>query len=142
MRLAWIVVLALASACEGGKGGGSDGDCVVDGVVHELGEVFPAGDGCNTCSCTPDGVACTERACPDAGTIDADPASCAPSGVCPEGPECGAFCCGRGELCAGGTCVCGSRAACGAGDACEAAGPIGQDACGSVCCGASGPCPQ
>jgi hypothetical protein len=38
------------------------------GNGHAAGESFPSADGCNTCSCGADGtVACTTRACVDAG---------------------------------------------------------------------------
>jgi hypothetical protein len=38
--------------------------CEYEGERYEAGETFPAGDGCNTCSCTDDGfVACTLMAC-------------------------------------------------------------------------------
>jgi pacifastin inhibitor LCMII len=38
--------------------------CVYDGMTYEIGDSFPADDGCNTCSCDADGsVACTEMAC-------------------------------------------------------------------------------
>lgn len=40
------------------------GVCKYDGQVYEAGASFPASDGCNTCTCGPDGsVACTEKAC-------------------------------------------------------------------------------
>jgi hypothetical protein len=45
-----------------GTGGSSD-DCEYGGEHYELGETFPDLDGCNTCSCTEMGVACTLRAC-------------------------------------------------------------------------------
>ncbi len=39
--------------------------CNVDGTAYQAGESFPAGDGCNTCTCTKSGaVACTKIACP------------------------------------------------------------------------------
>lgn len=41
-----------------------DQTCVYDGQTYLSGDEFPATDGCNTCSCGPDGVvACTEIAC-------------------------------------------------------------------------------
>jgi hypothetical protein len=67
---------------------------------------------------------------------------CLPSGGCAAGPKCGLACCRSGEHCENNVCRCGNQSACGVGDGCEAAGPIGQDGCGSICCGASGPCPQ
>jgi hypothetical protein len=49
--------------------GGAGGGCTFGGMTYPVGASFPAGDGCNTCSCTAGGqVACTLRACPpDAG---------------------------------------------------------------------------
>lgn len=38
--------------------------CTYEGAARALGASFPATDGCNTCSCTESGVACTELACP------------------------------------------------------------------------------
>ena len=38
--------------------------CDYDGNTYEIGESFPATDGCNTCSCMENGnVACTKMAC-------------------------------------------------------------------------------
>lgn len=37
--------------------------CSYDGQTHVQGDSFEAGDGCNTCSCTSNGVVCTELAC-------------------------------------------------------------------------------
>ena len=125
-----------------GCGGDDSGTCGYEGHVYQIGDTFPSGDGCNSCSCTAMGVACTELACANDGGVDANPASCAPSGGCPGGPVCGTICCKTGERCESGVCKCGMAAACGANDMCEAPGPIGGTACGSICCGASGPCPQ
>lgn len=133
----WLLLVLLA-AC--GDDGGSTA-CTYNGHGYTLGDVFPTGDGCNSCSCSTSGVACTELACADAG-IDASPAFCGATSGCPTGPVCGPLCCGRGERCVGGVCKCGPNAACGTGDGCEAAGPLGTDQCGSICCGNSGPCPQ
>jgi hypothetical protein len=118
----------------------SEADCIHNGTPHEIGETYPAGDGCNSCMCTTSGSVCTLRACIDGG-VDANPASCEASDGCPEGPACGTTCCRNGERCVNGACRCGSSAACGTGDLCEAVGPTGTDRCGAVCCGASGPCP-
>jgi hypothetical protein len=113
------------------------------GRTYVVGESFPATDGCNSCSCTAQGVACTALACvPTDGGVDADPAYCGATNGCPVGPACGAVCCGQGEKCESGVCRCGGGAACGDGNTCEAAGPLGAELCGSICCGSSGPCPQ
>ncbi|HVV87214.1 MAG TPA: hypothetical protein VHE35_29440, partial [Kofleriaceae bacterium] len=77
---------------------------------------------------------------PDAA-VDAGRATCTPAGGCALGPPCGNRCCGAGEHCEAGECRCGGRPACMVGDHCAAPGPIGDNACGSICCGASGPCP-
>ena len=134
----WMLVVMVVAAC--GDDGGS-AVCSHNGHAYVVGDVFPAGDGCNSCSCSASGVACTELACADAG-IDASPLFCGGTGGCPTGPVCGTICCDRGEKCVDGVCKCGPNAACGTGDQCEAAGPLGGDLCGSICCGMSGPCPQ
>ena len=38
-------------------------DCAVDGKTYQRGESFDASDGCNSCSCTEDGVSCTKANC-------------------------------------------------------------------------------
>jgi hypothetical protein len=140
MKSIAFALLIMLCACDDNSPGG-DGACLFNGTRHEIGEVFPAGDSCNSCECTTRGAVCTERACSDAG-VDANPMSCAAFGGCPQGPVCGAFCCKTGERCVNGTCRCGTLPGCGSGDSCEAAGPTGNDQCGAVCCGVSGPCPQ
>ena len=40
-------------------------ECKVDGKTYAVGAGFKASDGCNTCSCTAKGVACTLMACGD-----------------------------------------------------------------------------
>ncbi|AKT37495.1 hypothetical protein [Chondromyces crocatus] len=48
--------------------------CTYEGTTYEVGDSFPAGDGCNTCSCTENGnVACTLMGC--------EPVTCDNSGV-------------------------------------------------------------
>lgn len=128
-----------ASAC-GSDGSGGD-TCRYQDHDYQLGEMWPAGDNCNDCTCTTSGTECTQRPC--SAPPDANPSTlCQPTGTCTSGPGCGEICCGVGEQCVAGTCMCGTGPTCGDGDACEAAGPIGGDACGAICCGASGPCPQ
>lgn len=39
------------------------GGCVVDGTTYELGESFDCADGCNTCTCTAQGIGSTMIAC-------------------------------------------------------------------------------
>ena len=126
---------------------GDDGDdrgaaCDHMGRTYRDGDRWPAGDNCNECFCTDGIVGCTDVLCFDGGVPDAA-GECQPTLGCAAGPACGVnlACCNAGERCVNDTCVCGQGAACGAGDTCEAAGPIGGDACGAVCCGASGPCP-
>ena len=50
--------------------------CDYHGTLYDDGELFPAGDGCNTCKCNPDGQSpgefgCSLVACFDAGASDA-----------------------------------------------------------------------
>lgn len=60
--------------------------CDYDGVHYDIGETFPAGDGCNTCTCTANGVpACTKIACP-------------------VGEPCGDNFCGEGTYCCNASC--------------------------------------
>ena len=55
-------------------------------------------------------------------------------------------CCGSGERCIvgefGPVCACGEGPPCEVGRSCEAAGPVGEDGCGTICCGGPDPCPQ
>ena len=135
----WLVPLIamVALGCtEHGKGGGVF--CSFMGMTHAPGDIFPAGDGCNSCSCDGDGnVDCTTEFCIDGGMGGV----CAPSDGCPSGPFCNGACCNAGEMCLGGQCTCAGNPPCTNGDFCAAGGPQGMDQCGSVCCGQTGPCP-
>jgi len=66
MRILPLVVAALTAGCGSTlvAPDGGDGVCRYNGVLQPPGNTFPAGDGCNTCSCTANGeVACTLIAC-------------------------------------------------------------------------------
>jgi hypothetical protein len=140
IALAVLMVLAGLAGLAGCAAHDKAGDvCAYHGTSYAIGDVFPAGDGCNSCTCSASGVSCTALACTDGGV--ADPASCVMSGGCPEGPVCGALCCGRGERCVNGSCQCGSKPACTGGDMCASIGPTGLDRCGVLCCGVTGVCP-
>lgn len=83
--MAKLLVLAFVLAACGGDDDTGPGTCTYQGMTYALGDTFPEGDGCNSCSCTDHGVTCTIIFCGpdgDAG-IDADPASCGVSG-CPD----------------------------------------------------------
>ena len=70
-----VLLLGLFMAGAGcGSGRTLNDQCRYDGRDHAVGDGFPSADGCNTCSCTSTGVACTLRAClPDGnGTLDAN----------------------------------------------------------------------
>jgi len=140
MRSIALAMLLVLVAC-GDDGKGGNAACLYNGTSYSLGDVFPAGDGCNSCTCMASGPSCTALACGDGG-VDANPLSCGGFGGCPEGPVCGALCCNSGERCVNGTCQCGTKPACGGGDSCEGVGPLGSDRCGTLCCGVTGPCPQ
>src|SRR5215218_6958194 len=48
--------------------------CDYGGTSRAMGETFPSTDGCNSCSCTEAGVACTKKACAEpAPTTTATP---------------------------------------------------------------------
>jgi hypothetical protein len=131
--LACALLMLVVVSCSSKKD--EDEGCEFNGQEYELGDSWMVE--CNTCTCEEEGPACTLIACVDAG-----PRSCVAENTCP-GPICGDLCCGAGEHCGPiNDCRCGDGPACNDGDTCEAAGPVGEDGCGSVCCGASGPCPQ
>jgi hypothetical protein len=67
-----LFVLMLAGASLGAGCSGSAGTCSYGGKAYEHGKSFPADDGCNTCSCTATGVACTLRACQSDAGQDGD----------------------------------------------------------------------
>jgi hypothetical protein len=69
------------------------------------------------------------------------PATCLPDSDhgC-AGPYCGGVCCGFGEQCVNGQCKCGGNPACVGGNSCQTGLP-NETQCGSICCGATGPCP-
>lgn len=138
MRSIALATLLVLLGCD--DHGTSGAACSYHGMSYAIGDVFPAGDGCNSCMCTASGPSCTVLACVDGG-VDGNAASCVASGGCPKGPVCGALCCGSGERCVNGTCQCGSKPACTGGDSCAAVGPIGIDRCGTLCCGGTSACP-
>jgi hypothetical protein len=168
MLRALALSIVFLVAC-GGEGHGGAAVCLFHGNVYEPGEVFPAGDGCNACTCStstvPASVECSFNDCPNPGVPD--PESCLPSGGCPEGPACGAHCCNFGEKCVGGTCTCNGQARCGNDESCGNGGivedgsgsgmggggggtggpgvpgvPNDQNGCGAACCSFGEPCPQ
>jgi hypothetical protein len=146
MRTLVVVVVLFAIGCnEHGEGGAVF--CLRDGVAIPAGESFSAGDGCNFCTCDQDGdISCSNDDCNGDGgppiIVDAPARDlCAPSGGCVDGVECNGQCCVAGEQCVFGQCSCGGGSPCTGGDICATGGPSGGDACGSICCGQSGPCP-
>lgn len=54
---------------KGKCGGTTPGSCDYNGKTYKEGDRFPSTDGCNTCSCTKNGVVCTEKACPPQPTV-------------------------------------------------------------------------
>jgi len=129
-----LALLVSLAACNGDSG---ESGCDYSGRHFDVGETFMYA--CNTCMChAGGGVSCTIVACGQ--PIDANPSSCTPSDGCEGfGPQCLDRCCNAGERCVNGVCMCGDHAGCGDKDVCS--GPAMQNACGSVCCGGSGPCP-
>jgi hypothetical protein len=56
------------------------------------------------------------------------------------GPMCNGSCCGAGESCTPNGCSCGGGPACTDGNTCQA-GLVMENQCGTLCCGATMPCP-
>ena len=64
LLLLTALILPTLTAC-------SMGHCEVDGVHYEVGETWACADGCNSCTCTEDGVSQTDMACnTDTGAVD------------------------------------------------------------------------
>jgi hypothetical protein len=61
-----ILSAALGASCSGGAG-----TCTYGGKTYAYGQAFMDSEGCNTCTCSAQGIACTARACFDAGLPDA-----------------------------------------------------------------------
>lgn len=77
-------LFTLVAGCEGGFGR----TCLYAGRTYASGASFPSEDGCNTCSCGPQGdVACTLRACAslDGGSDGGDVVMC--TGATPSFPS-------------------------------------------------------
>ena len=78
--LAWLFAVAACTAShsdeeepdagrDAASGDAAAGGCNYAGKHYDAGTSFPSSDGCNTCSCAgTEQVACTERACLDAGS--------------------------------------------------------------------------
>lgn len=65
LLLTSLVTMALA-ACGGADrpAGEAPADtCTYDGKIYRVGETFPDRDGCNSCSCAPEGETCTAMRC-------------------------------------------------------------------------------
>ncbi len=100
---------AAVTASGGSAAGGAAAatTCTVDGVTHDVGSSFPSSDGCNTCSCTTGGVACTKRACAQKSCGARAGDTCSPNEYCAyvPGEYCGAadaqsHCVPRPDACA------------------------------------------
>ena len=62
-----------AGTGRGGSGtgatGGSGGTCEFGGQTYYDGDTFPAGDDCNTCTCSGGQIGCTALGCPEEGCV-------------------------------------------------------------------------
>ncbi|MDB4981014.1 MAG: hypothetical protein JWM82_1766 [Myxococcales bacterium] len=73
MKTTLILAVLFATAAHGCSSvtPAPDKPCRYAGKAWAVGDVFPDVDGCNTCTCSAQGVGCTTRAClPDASTND------------------------------------------------------------------------
>lgn len=101
-------VYAHRGACATVVDAGPPPACVLsNGTLCPVGATCPDPDGCNTCTCSPGGaLACTERACVDAGP----PVCMLPyGGTCPVGVTCPVDRCTVCTCLAGGGIMCASR---------------------------------
>ena len=64
LALLLTLILPTLTAC-------SPAHCEADGVQYKIGDNYPCADGCNTCTCTADGVSQTDMDCnTDTGTVE------------------------------------------------------------------------
>jgi hypothetical protein len=116
-----VLACAIVAAVACGNSAGSTDGAVQDTGPHDAslnspcalapgrtcprGMTCPAGDGCNTCTCTMNGMlTCTADTCPDAGG-----AACTRNEDCRTGEACiGQLGCGRPRICAVITCDLGA----------------------------------
>lgn len=84
-KLATLLVMAWVCAAGATGCGDESGVCFYGGERHQVGERFPDSDGCNTCECRTDGVACTTMGCrhDDGGPPDVVglPEACSSNGL-------------------------------------------------------------
>ena len=88
MTCGLATALTLTVCLAGCGGGGGEGTCGYGGKTYTVGTTFDDTDGCNTCECRADGVACTLMAClgdggfsrPDAGPDSSAEQTCTYSG--------------------------------------------------------------
>jgi hypothetical protein len=74
--LARALLLALGAALASCNHDETTTGCRYDGASYAVGDDFPDVDGCNRCRCEADGtIACTARACIDAGVTAASDAA-------------------------------------------------------------------
>ena len=90
--------------------------CSYNGTAYETGESFPAGDGCNTCTCQNEQVICSAAACPPAGeascTVGDEVYPSGTSGI-PAGDGCNTCSCSDGALaCTEKACSVGEPGSC------------------------------
>lgn len=82
-----------------------------DPTVYRLGDTFPSLDGCNTCSCTAQGISCTLKACGGSSSSSSGNVGCTDDAmICPDGtavgrtgPNCTFPACPTGGTTDGGT---------------------------------------
>jgi len=152
--------IQVGEECDDGNSLNGDG-CTVDcqEEIHcsggyKIGDRYPAPDGCNICSCTEAGIACTERACTQKKCFSS--AECIQSEVCsveqgdcrypcPKGAVCIQACAGvcipraATTICGNGTCEDGETAfpdRTGASLYCPQDCDLGGPVCGDAICAA------
>ncbi|XP_061167860.1 kunitz-type serine protease inhibitor Bi-KTI-like [Saccostrea echinata] len=73
----YLLVVTVVTAGRYHREGRQLGDCFYNGRYHDVGDGFPATDGCNGCFCAAPGqVGCSLMGCPDRCTLPIEPGNC------------------------------------------------------------------
>ena len=113
------------------------GTCFYNGVTYAVGASFKSTDGCNSCTCSTNGVACTTMACAAGGAsstgCDCSGLSAGPTMICADGSSPGLSC----NRFTDGSCgwLSSGCPTAGAGGSGGIAGGAGTGATGAVGCG-------
>ena len=79
---------------DGTSGYNPDAPAAPAAALYQVGDAFTAPDGCNSCTCTDRGIACTEKACsaPPGQGCDTMAHTCPDGTIAKQGPSCEIVC--------------------------------------------------